>query len=69
MIVLDNLSPQIHGDNSELLTSIVDDCEFVLGDVRNRTDWRRCLEGSRCSSAPSSRNRNRSINVRNREIY
>ena len=45
VIVLDNLSPQIHGDNSELLASIVDDCEFVLGDVRNRTDWRRCLEG------------------------
>ncbi len=45
VIVLDNLSPQIHGDNSELLASIVNDYEFVLGDVRNRTDWRKCLEG------------------------
>ena len=45
VIVLDNLSPQIHGDNSGLLTNIVDDCEFVLGDVRNRTDWKNCLKG------------------------
>ena len=45
VIVLDNLSPQIHGDNSELLASIVNDYEFVLGDVRNRTDWGKCLEG------------------------
>ena len=45
VIVLDNLSPQIHGDNSKLLANIVDDCEFVLGDVRNRTDWKNCLKG------------------------
>lgn len=37
--VLDNLSPQIHGENSPLLASIRNQVRFIHGDVRNREDW------------------------------
>ena len=37
--VLDNLSPQIHGDNSPLSASIKAKVRFVRGDVRSRDDW------------------------------
>lgn len=46
--VLDNLSPQIHGDNAEecpLYRAIAGRTEFVCGDVTNYKDFRAALEG------------------------
>lgn len=47
--VLDNLSPQIHGerglDESPLYLSIKDRVRFVLGDVCNEADWLEALPG------------------------
>ena len=46
--VLDNLSEQIHGENPEesfLYRSIADNVRFIRGDVRNRADWEKSLEG------------------------
>ena len=44
--VLDNLSPQIHGEdqNSSLYNSIKDKVTFIQGDVRNREDWKKALK-------------------------
>ena len=44
--VLDNLSPQIHGenpDNSELFQRINGKVTFIKGDVTNRADWEKAL--------------------------
>jgi dTDP-L-rhamnose 4-epimerase len=44
--VLDNLSPQIHGQNhneSELFLKIKDKVNFIHGDVRNSDDWKKAL--------------------------
>ena len=46
--ILDNLSPQIHGEDplqSELFQSIRFKTEFIKGDVTNRNDWLKALEG------------------------
>jgi dTDP-L-rhamnose 4-epimerase len=47
--VLDNLSPQIHGDNPEmtspLFQSIRSKVEFVKGTVISKEDWRNAIEG------------------------
>lgn len=46
--VLDNLSPQIHGDdplNSTLFLNIKNKVEFIRGDVSNRDDWETSLKG------------------------
>lgn len=47
--VLDNLSPQIHGENPEQdspqYLSIKDKVNFIKGDVCSRTDWLKALEG------------------------
>jgi dTDP-L-rhamnose 4-epimerase len=47
--VLDNLSPQIHGDNpketSPLFLSIKDKVKFIEGTVTNVEDWKKALEG------------------------
>jgi len=45
--ILDNLSKQIHGKNqdSELYKSIKDISTFILGDVCNKFDWNRALQG------------------------
>ncbi len=47
--VLDNLSPQIHGENpaltSPLFISIKDKVNFVQGTVTSRTDFERAIEG------------------------
>lgn len=43
--VMDNLSPQIHGEDSPLLTTIADQVRFLRGDVRNRKDWITALDG------------------------
>lgn len=46
--VLDNLSPQIHGENPEetssLYKSIKDKVKFILGSVTNKNDWLKALE-------------------------
>ena len=42
--VLDNLSEQIHGKNSELLNTIIDQVHFIKGDVRNAEDWMKALK-------------------------
>lgn len=47
--VLDNLSPQIHGENPEetspLYKSIRDKVNFIKGSVTSREDWRKALNG------------------------
>lgn len=46
--VLDNLSPQIHGDlpkSSALVQRLPESVRFVEGDVRNRDDWEKVLAG------------------------
>lgn len=45
--VLDNLSPQIHGDgeNSVLYLAIKDKVHFIKGDVQNKEDWEKALPG------------------------
>lgn len=46
--VLDNLSPQIHGENlekSELFLSVKDKVRFIKGTVLNKEDWRKALRG------------------------
>lgn len=47
--VLDNLSPQVHGQNAKadsyLLGQIRDQVTFMVGDVTRRSDWEQCLEG------------------------
>lgn len=45
--VLDNLSPQIHGnnpENSELYMSIKNKVNFILGTVTSKKDWRKAIE-------------------------
>lgn len=42
--VLDNLSPQIHSENSPLYLSIKDKVRFIKGDVRSREDWASALD-------------------------
>ena len=42
--VLDNLSEQIHGDNSTLYSSIKGKVKFIKGDVRVKKDWYKALE-------------------------
>ncbi|MGB0917777.1 MAG: NAD-dependent epimerase/dehydratase family protein, partial [Flavobacteriales bacterium] len=42
--VLDNLSPQIHGTDpskSPTASLIKDKVELIVGDVRNRDDWKK----------------------------
>ncbi|MDO6645486.1 NAD-dependent epimerase/dehydratase family protein [Acinetobacter guillouiae] len=47
--VLDNLSPQIHGDNptqtSPLYLSIKDKVKFIQGTVTSKDDWEKALQG------------------------
>lgn len=48
MVVLDNLSKQIHGETpetSELYLAIKDKVEFIKGDVRNLQDWEKSIQG------------------------
>lgn len=46
--VLDNLSPQIHGEDgtsSELFLKVKEKVTFIKGDVVNSDDWRKALKG------------------------
>jgi dTDP-L-rhamnose 4-epimerase len=42
--VLDNLSPQIHSDNSPLYNSIKNKVNFIKGTVLSYDDWKKALE-------------------------
>lgn len=50
--VLDNLSPQIHGDNpavtSPLYRSVEGKVKFIKGSVTSEEDWLKALEGQEC---------------------
>lgn len=50
--VMDNLSPQIHGNNpditSSLYRSIKNKVDFYKGDIRNRKSWEKCLTNVDC---------------------
>lgn len=52
VVVLDSLSPQIHGDNPEkdspLYQSIKDKVKFIHGTVTSRADWVQALDGVEC---------------------
>lgn len=46
--IMDNLSPQIHGEhpeNSPLLARLPENTRLIRGDVRSRSDWLVALEG------------------------
>ena len=43
--VLDNLSPQIHGEYSPLYESIKDKVNFIKGTVLSHNDWKKALDG------------------------
>lgn len=43
--VLDNLTPQVHGDNADPREILPSDVDFILGDVRDAAGLRRALEG------------------------
>ena len=50
--VLDNLSPQIHGENpentSQLYISIKDKVTFIKGSVTSSEDWQKALKNQHC---------------------
>ena len=43
--ILDNLSRQIHEENSPLYQSVKESSNFIKGDVRNKLDWEKALDG------------------------
>ncbi|HFU4392623.1 TPA: NAD-dependent epimerase/dehydratase family protein [Streptococcus suis] len=48
VVLLDNLSQQIHGENPEesyTYNLVRDKCELIVGDVTKFEDWRRALKG------------------------
>ena len=47
VIILDNLSSQIHGkdQNSSLYKSVKDIATFIKGDVCNKSDWEKAIKG------------------------
>lgn len=49
VVVLDTLTPQIHGENPEITSplyrSIIGKVEFIKGSVTSRDDWRKALKG------------------------
>ncbi len=45
VVVLDNLSPQIHGEYSPLYESIKDKVNFIKGTVLSYDDWKKALDG------------------------
>ena len=50
VVVMDNLSPQIHGNPERSFTynRIIEKVQFIHGDVRNKTDWERALNDVSC---------------------
>ena len=48
VVLLDNLSKQIHGENpdeSYTYNLVKDKCKLIVGDVTNFDDWEKALEG------------------------
>ncbi|MFA9421940.1 MAG: SDR family NAD(P)-dependent oxidoreductase [Sedimentibacter sp.] len=43
--VMDNLSPQIHGENASLPKKLIGKVDFIKGDVRSTKDWKRAIDG------------------------
>ena len=43
--ILDNLSEQIHGKNAEIPFDLKGKVTFIKGDVRNKDDWRKAVQG------------------------
>ncbi len=43
--VLDNLDPQVHGDNADVPEYLSKEAEFINGDVRNTDDVRKAIDG------------------------
>ena len=43
--ILDNLSEQIHGKNAETPFDLKGKVTFIKGDVRNKDDWRKAVQG------------------------
>lgn len=43
--ILDNLSPQIHGENAVISDELKEKVDFIKGDVRKKEDWREALSG------------------------
>lgn len=43
--ILDNLSPQIHGESAKLPDELIGKVQFIHGDVRIKSDWYTALEG------------------------
>jgi len=43
--VLDNLDPQVHGDNADVPEYLNKEAEFMKGDVRNSEDVRKAIDG------------------------
>ncbi len=46
LTVLDNFSPQIHGDKTEIATDLRGRIRVVHGDVRSEQDWKQALLGN-----------------------
>lgn len=46
--ILDNLSPQIHRniEESEIINYLKNNTNFIIGDVRNRADWLKAINGN-----------------------
>lgn len=42
--VMDNLSPQVHGENSYLYEMIKENVHFIHGDVRVKADWEHAIQ-------------------------
>lgn len=42
--IMDNLSPQIHGENAEIPLKLKGKVDFIKGDVRKKEDWREALK-------------------------
>jgi dTDP-L-rhamnose 4-epimerase len=42
--ILDNLSPQIHGENADISPELMGKVEFIKGDVRSKEDWKKAIE-------------------------
>lgn len=48
VVLLDNLSSQVHGENPEesyTYNIVRNKCELIVGDVTNFEDWRKALKG------------------------
>jgi len=45
VVVFDNLEPQVHGDGQKMPQYLNKECEFIMGDIRNRDQLKKALKG------------------------